>query len=123
VTFVAIILCLIATAVAVLGVVSPPRLVSLLRKTQTRRGLTLLAAFRVVLGVALIFSAPASLAPEFIAVVGVIVIVKGVTLPLIGVERVRRLLDWWSTQESVFLRAWALLAAAIGLWLVYALLP
>ena len=56
-------------------------------------------------------------------VVGVIVIVKGVTLPLMGVERVRRLLDWWSTQESVFLRAWALLAAAIGLWLVYALLP
>jgi hypothetical protein len=122
-TLVALILCLLATAVAVLGVVSPPRLVGALRKVQTPRGLIFLATLRGVLGVALIFSAPASRAPELIAVVGVIIIIKGVTLPLMGVERVRKLLDWWSAQGPVFLRGWALLAAAIGLWLVCALLP
>ena len=122
-TLVALILCLLATAVAVLGVVSPSRLIGTLRKTQTPRGLILLATLRVVLGVALIFSAPASRAPELIAIVGVIVIIKGVILPLMGVERVRKLIDWWSAQEIVFLRGWALLAAAIGFWLVFALLP
>ncbi len=122
-TVVALILCLFAAGVAALGVVSPPRLLALLRKTQTLSGLYLLGALRVVLGVALIFSAPASRVPGLIAIVGVIIIIKGVTLPLIGVEGVRRLLDWWSAKGSVFLRGWALLAAAIGLWLAYAIAP
>jgi uncharacterized membrane protein HdeD (DUF308 family) len=122
-TLVALILCLFIAAVAALGVVSPPRLLGVLRKTQTPRGLILLGALRVVLGAALIFSAPASRAPGLIVIVGVITIIKGVTLPVIGVERVRRLLDWWSAQGSVFLRGWALLAGAIGLLVAYAISP
>ena len=122
-TMAAFILCLLTAAVAALGVVSPPRLVGVLRKTHTPRGLILLGSFRVGLGAVLISSAPASRAPELIAMVGVIVIIKGVTLPLIGVERVRKLLDWWSAQGSAVLRGWALLAGAIALWLAYAIFP
>jgi hypothetical protein len=77
----------------------------------------------VLFGVALLFAASASKAPEFVAIVGVIVILKGVTLPLMGVERVRKLLDRWSTQGSLVLRGWALLVVAISLVLAYAVLP
>ena len=122
-TIAASIICLLVAAVAMVGVVSPPWLLGALRKIQTPRGLILLGAFRVVLGAVLILSAAASKAPEFIAIVGVIVIVRGVILPLMGVERVRKLLDWWSALGSAFLRGWALLAAAICLWLAYAVLP
>ena len=122
-TLAAFFICLLVAAVAMVGVVSPPRLLGVLRKILTPRGLILLSAFRVVLGAVLIFSAAASKAPEFIAIVGVIVIVRGVILPLMGVERVRKLLDWWSALGSAFHRGWALLAAAICLWLAYAVLP
>ena len=122
-TYVALILCLFMVAVAALGVVSPPRLLGVLRKIQTPRGLILIGVLRVILGVALILSAPASKAPELITVVGVIAIFKGVTLPLIGVERLRRLFDWWSALGDGVLRGWALLATAIGLLVSYAIIP
>jgi hypothetical protein len=122
-TLIALILCLFITAVAAVGVVSPPRLLGVLRKTEKIRGLIILGVLRVVLGIALIFSAPTSRAPELIGIVGVIVIIRGVTLPLIGVDRVRRLLEWVSAKGPGFLRGWALLAMGIGVWLLYALFP
>ena len=122
-TLAAVVICLLVSAVAMVGVVSPPHLLGILRKILTPRGLILMSAFRVVLGAVLVFSAASSKAPEFIAIVGVIVIVRGVILPIIGVERVRKLLDYWSAQGSGLLRGWALLAAAIGLWVAYAVLP
>ena len=122
-TLVALFFCLLLAAVAAVGVVSPSRLLDALRKIQTPEVLILLGVLRVFFGVALLFVASVSRAPELFAIVGVIAIIKGVTLPLIGVERVRKLLDWWSAQGSLFHRGWALLAGAIGLGLAYAVFP
>ena len=117
-TFVALILCLLITAIVAVGVVSPSRLLRILRKAQKPRGLLLLGILRVVLGIALIFSAPASRAPGFLGIAGVIVIIRGVILPFIGVERVRRILDRLAAQGSTFIRGWALLAMVVLLWVV-----
>ena len=122
-TLLAFVICLFGAAVSALGVASPSRLLDPLRKIQTPRGLILLGALRVLFGVALLFAADASKAPGLIAIFGVIVILKGVSLPLAGVERVRKLLDWWSTQGSLFLRGWALSAVTISVGLAYAVLP
>ena len=122
-TLVALIICLLLSAVGALGVASPRRLVSVVRSFQTPMGLLFAAALRVVLGVALLFSAPDSRAPALILVVGVVIIVRGVVTPFFGVERFRRLLDRLSARGSVFIRGWAILALALGLSLVYAIVP
>jgi hypothetical protein len=122
-TLVALFFCLLLVAVAAVGVVSPSRLLDALRKIQTPGGLISLGVLRVFVGVALLFVASVSKAPEIVAIVGVIAIIRGVTLPLIGVERVRKLLDWWSAKGSLFHRGWALLAGAMGLGLAYAVFP
>lgn len=122
-TLVAFVLCLFGAAVGALGAASPSRLLDAVRKAQTARGLILLGALRVLSGIALLSAASASKAPGLIAVVGVIVILKGATLPLMGIERVCKILDWWSTRGSLFLRLWALLAVIIGLALAYSVLP
>ncbi|MGW8266333.1 MAG: hypothetical protein ACWGSQ_08200 [Longimicrobiales bacterium] len=122
-TLVAFVLCLLGAAVGALGAVSPSRLLDALRKTQTSRGLILLGALRVLFGIALLYAASTSKAPGLIAIVGLIVVVKGVTFPLMGVERVRELLDWWSKRGPLFLRLWALLAVTIDLTLAYSVLP
>ncbi len=122
-TLVALIICLLFAVVAAVGVVSPPRLLGALRKLQTPGGLILLGIIRVLVGVAFLLAASASKAPGLFAIVGVIAIIKGVTVPLLGVERFRRLLDWWSARGSLLHRGWALLAMAISLALAYAVFP
>ena len=122
-TLVALIICFLTFVVGALGIASPSRLVSFVRSFQTPVGLLFAAALRVVLGVALFFSAPDSRDPELIGVVGVVIIVMGVITPFFGVERFRRLLDWWSAQGSVFLRVWAILTVMLGLSLMYAIAP
>ncbi len=122
-TLVALIICLLLSALGALGVASPSRLLGVVRKFQTPMGLYFAAALRVVLGVALFFAAPTSRAPDLIRILGVVIIVIGVLTPFFGLERFRRLLDWWSAQGSTFIRAWAVLALAFGLSLAYAIVP
>ena len=122
-TLIAFAICLFSAALGALGVASPSRLIDLIRKAQTQRGLLLTAMLRGFFGLALVFAASASKAPGLIAVVGVITILKGIALPLMGVERARRLLDRWAQKGSLFLRGWALLAVIIGLVLAYYVLP
>ncbi len=122
-TLVALVLSLFVAALGALGVTSPLRLLGVVRYFQTPAGLYFAAALRVVLGVALFFAAPTSRAPELIRILGVVIIVMGAVTPLFGLERFRRLLDWWSAQGSAFIRAWAVLALAFGLSLAYAIVP
>jgi hypothetical protein len=93
------------------------------RSIQTPIGLYFAAGLRVLLGVALLFAAPPSRAPGLIYIVGVFIIVIGVITPFFGLERFRRLVDWWSVQGSAFVRGWAVLALLFGLSLAYAIVP
>jgi uncharacterized membrane protein YidH (DUF202 family) len=86
-------------------------------------GLYFVAGIRVLLGVALIFAAPTSRAPDVIHILGVVIIVIGVITLFFGLERFGRLLDWWSAQGSGFVRGWAVLALVFGLSLAYAVVP
>lgn len=122
-TLVALVLSLLIVALGALGIASPSRLLGLVRRFQTPAGLYLAAGVRVALGVALFFAAPTSRAPEFIRILGVVIIVAGLITPFIGLERVRKLVDWWSARGATFVRAWAAFACAFGLVLAYALVP
>ena len=122
-TFVALIICLLTAAFGALGIASPSRLLGVVRHFQTPTGIYVAAGIRVVLGVALLFAAPASRAPSLIFVLGVFIIVIGAGTPLFGLERFRSLLDWWSAQRPAFIRGWAVLALAFGLALAYAIVP
>ncbi len=122
-TLVALIICLLTSAFGALGIASPSRLLGVVRYLQTPVGLYFAAGIRVLLGVALLFAAPTSRAPGLILILGVAIIVIGVITPFFGLERFRRLLDWWSAQGSAFVRGWAVLALVFGLSLAYAIVP
>jgi hypothetical protein len=119
----ALIICLASAALGALGVAVPDRFLDLVRKVQTPRGLVFAGLFRVIFGMVLLFAASVSKAPGLVALVGFIAILKGITLPLWGVQRLGKLLDWWAGQPSILLRGWAFLAMAISLVLAYAVLP
>ncbi len=120
---VALIGCLLLAALGATGVASPAGFLRVMRSVQTPMGLYLMAALRVVLGVALFSAASSSRLPELMRVLGVVIIVRGVIMPFLGVERLRMLLERWSAPGSAFVRGWALLTLAVGLWLAYAVAP
>ena len=122
-SYVVIILSLSIAALGVFGLVAPQRLVALAIHRQTRSALLAAGAFRLVLGVALILAAPASKAADVLRFLGVVLIVAGLATPLLGVERSRRLIEWWAALGSGFVRAWGCIALAIGLLLIYAVAP
>ena len=122
-TIVVLVLSFLVAALGALGLISPMRLLEIVRQFQSPIGLYAAAALRVVLGGALFFAAPSSRAPKVLRILGIIIVVAGLFTPLFGVERFHRLLSWWSGQGAMFLRVWAVLALAFGLLLAYAVAP
>jgi uncharacterized membrane protein YidH (DUF202 family) len=110
-------------AMGVFGLVAPDRFIGFIRSRQTTAALYLATALRLVLGVALLFAASSSKAPDVLQVVGVVIIVAGLATPFLGVERFRKLLARWSTLGSGFIRAWACFLLVLSFLLVYAVVP
>ncbi len=114
---------LFITAIGLLGLVSPERLIHFAKSLQTPAGLYSAAGLRVLLGVALWFAAPASRAPDALRILGVFVFVAGIVTPFFGLERSRKLLEWWWSRGTPFIRVWSCFASAFGLLLIYLVCP
>lgn len=86
-------------------------------------GLYVAAALRVGIGLVLALAAANSRAPKTLRVIGIIVIVAGLTTPFLGVERTRAILDWWSAQGPVLMRLGPGFALIVGGFIAYAVAP
>ena len=102
---------------------APDVLLALGRSVTTAGGLYAVAALRIALGLVFVLAAPASRAPRTLRVLGVIVIIAGLATPWFGVARVRAILDWWTGAGPSFMRIPAVVAIAIGGFLVYVFRP
>jgi hypothetical protein len=103
-----------------IGFVGPDVLLSLGRSLITPGGLYAIAALRIALGLILVLAARGSRAPRAVRVLGLIVIVAGLTTPWFGVARARAVLDWWAGAGLPFMRLAFGVAMAVGGFLVYA---
>jgi len=108
----------VATIGAV-GVVDPSLLLDLGRSLEAPSALYVVAGLRVVFGVALLWVAPASRMPRTIRVIGVLIVVLGVLAPFEGAEHASAMLDLWQAHGPLFMRAWAGVAVAFGLFIAY----
>ena len=114
---------ILVAVVGAVGIVVPALLLAIAGLFVTPVGLYAAAAFRLVLGTAVVVAAPTSRTPTTLRVLGVVIIVGGLVTPLIGVERARAFVAWWATQGSALLRVWAGVALVFGLFLAYAMAP
>ena len=120
---VVLVLSILVAVVGAVGLVVPASLLAIAGLFVTPVGLYAAAAFRLVLGTAVVVAAPTSRTPTTLRILGVVIIVGGLVTPLLGVERARMFVAWWATQGSAFLRAWAGVALVFGLFLAYAIAP
>ena len=105
------------------GVLAPARLADFVTRFGSKSGLWFAAGIRLVLGLALWFAAPASHAPLLLQVLGVLALVAAVVLPFMGVDRFKRLIDWWTKLSPTAMRFNSLFAVVFGAIILWALLP
>ena len=113
----------VIAAIGALGIAAPSAVFEFGRSLQSGGALYVLAALRIALGAILIWAAPDARAPRMLRIFGGLIIVAGVATPFFGLERSRAVFDWWSTQGSVYMRAWPVTAIILGLFIAYVAVP
>jgi len=86
---------------------------------MTPAGLYAIAALRIAIGLVFVLAAPASRAPRTLRVLGLIVIIAGLTTPWFGVARAQAILNWLASAGPFWTRVDAGVAMALGGFLVY----
>ena len=113
-------------AVGVIGLLEPGALVSISQRFATPMDWYVLGAIRVAFGLLLLSVAKASRMPRALRVVAFIPILAGLgalATPLIGLERARATLEWWSRQGAGVARLSAAALVALGGFVAYACHP
>lgn len=105
------------------GVLVPARLAAFVERFGSGRGLWSAAVIRLVFGIALWFAAPASRAPLLLQVLAILALLVAVVIPFMGVDRFKRLIDWWTKLPPLAMRFTSLLAVAVGALVLWALIP
>jgi hypothetical protein len=91
---------------------------------ESRSGLYVAAAMRVVMGAILILAAPTSRTPAAFRVIGGVAFVVGLLFPLIPLESWAKLIRWWTVENLTLYRAGSALAAIpFGAYIAYAARP
>lgn len=88
---------------------------------KSRAGLWVAAAVRVVAGTLWLLVAAGSRLPRVMYVLGAIALLSGIALPVLGLDRLRALVEWWERQPPAVVRASCGVAALAGALLTYAL--
>ena len=106
------------------GIFAPQKLMTFVTSAMDKYwGVYIAVIVRLFLGAALIIVAPASLFPIVFQALGVIAIVAAIALVLMGRERIRRIIAWWSERLSLpIVRLWLLFGMAFGGFIIYGVL-
>jgi len=115
----AMVMAALIAALGVVGVAFPSLLLEFGRSLHTPGALLVAAAIRIIFGAVLVWVASASRMPITLRVIGFLVIVGGILTPVFGVERFEAILNWFSSQGPLFMRAWASVAVMFGLFVAY----
>jgi len=109
--------------VSAIGFAVPDLKLALERSTMTSSGLYAIAVLRIAIGLVFVFAAPASRAPRTLRVLGLVVIIAGLTTPWFGVTRAQAILNWVASAGPWVMRLDACVGMATGGCLVYVFRP
>jgi uncharacterized protein YjeT (DUF2065 family) len=114
---------LLITAAGILVTLVPSAVIRFAQHGVTAVELYASAITRVGIGVLFLLVAPMSRLPRLLRVFGMIAVMAGIVTPFLGVARAQAIADWVSHQGLSSVRAFGLLALAIGAAILYACGP
>ena len=120
-SIVVFILSLFIVVTGALAIVAPRAADNLARIFDSRSGLYMATAIRLLLGAGLLLVANTSRTPMICRIFGVIIFAAGIFFPLIGLDRHRRMIKFWLSAGRTIQFVWGAAAFALGLFLIYAI--
>ena len=121
-TALTLILCAFIAAMGVLMIVSPARANDLTRLFADKTGLWVATAIRAVLGLGLGAAAGDSKAPAVLRILGGLILIIAIAMPLLGLDRHRRMIDWWLARDRKIQIICGATAFVLGVVLIYVIL-
>ena len=118
----ALILCAAIAATGVATLVKPHLVHDLTRLFLDKTGMWIATTIRIVLALGLFAAASDSKSPMLLRILGLLILIAAILIPILGLDRHRRLLEWWLARS----RSVELLAGAaeivFGIGLIYLML-
>ena len=114
---------LVIVLLSAYGAFRPSVLSSFVRSFMAGPGLWVAVVARLILALLLWFSAPLSHTPVTFQVLAIIALVAAIALPIIGTQRILKLLDWVTSWQQLTIRLWCLLGVGFGGFLLWSISP
>jgi hypothetical protein len=121
-TALTLILCAFISAMGVLVIVSPARANDLTRLFADKTGLWVATGIRAVLGLGLLAAAADSKVPMLLRILGLIILIVAIAMPLLGLDRHRRMIDWWLARDRTIQIICGAASFVLGVVLIYVIL-
>jgi hypothetical protein len=118
----ALILCAAIAATGVLVIVSPARSNDLTRLFADKTGLWVATAIRAVLALGLLAASADSKSPMLLRLLGLIILLVAIAMPLLGLDRHRRMIDWWLARDRKVQIICGAASFVFGVVLIYVIL-
>jgi hypothetical protein len=117
-----LILCAAVAAMGVVVIVRPTLARDLTRLFADKTGMWVATAIRAVLGLGLLAAASDSKAPILLRILGLLVLIVAIAMPILGLERHRRMIDWWLARPRMVEMLCGAAAFVFGVGLIYLIL-
>ena len=112
----------IGILLAVLGVVMatmPSLMTKVMEYFKVGKRVYGVGVARIVIGALLLVACPSATIVWLPAVLGALIVISGVLVFALGIERDHRMIEWWEAKPEGTRRIGAIVAAVIGVLLIY----
>ena len=121
-TALVLILCAAIAAMGVVMIVKPALAHDLTRLFADKTGMWVVTAIRAVLVLGLLAAATESKAPMLLRILGLVILLVAIVMPILGLDRHRRMIDWWLARDRKIEILCGAAAFVVGLGLIYLIL-
>lgn len=87
-----------------------------------KTGMWIASAIRAVLALGLFAAASESKAPMLLRLLGLLILIVAILIPILGVDRHRRMIDWWLARKRKTEMLCGAAAFVFGIGLIYVIL-
>ena len=118
----ALILCAAIAATGVIIIVKPVLIHDLSRLLMDKTGMWIATVIRAVLALGLLAAAGDSKAPMLLRILGLLILIVAIAIPILGLDRHRRMIEWWLARPRMVEMLCGLVAFVFGVGLIYLIL-
>jgi len=118
----ALILCAAIAGMGVVMIIRPALAQDLTRSFANKTGMWIATAIRAALALGLLAAASDSKAPMLLRLLGLLILIVAIVMPILGLDRHRRLIDWWLARPRTVQILCGAAAFVFGIGLIYLML-